>query len=62
MQDVDYIRIDDPLELGIKMDDTNPESMNAMVEFANTTADRHADEILNIASMLLDNKAKAQTE
>ena len=36
--------------------------MKAMVEFAGTVADRHADEILNIASMLLDNKAKAQTE
>lgn len=62
MQDVDYIRIDDPLELGIKMDDTNPDSVKSMVEFANTVADKHADEILNIASMLLDNKAKAQTE
>lgn len=56
MQDVDYIRIDDPLELGIKMDDTNPDSMKAMVEFAGTVADKHADEILGIASMLMDNK------
>ena len=56
MQDVDYIRIDDPLELGIKMDDTNPDSVKAMVEFANTVADKHADEILKVASMLLNNK------
>lgn len=56
MPNVDYIRIDDPLELGIKMDDTNPNSIKAMTDFAESVAKDHADEILAIASMLIDNK------
>lgn len=56
MPDVDYIRLDDPFEAGIKMDDTNPDSINAMVAFAEDVAQRHADEILEIATMLLGNR------
>lgn len=60
MPDVDYMRIDDPFELGVKMDDTNPETLNSMVEFAQSVAKRHADDILGIATKLLENKVASK--
>lgn len=57
LPDVNYIRIDDPLELAIKMDDASPSAIKSMEEFANMVAQRHEKEFKDFASALIDSKA-----
>lgn len=56
MPDVDYIRIDEPLDYAIKMDDTSLESIKTMVDFATNVAKAYEDTILDIATRLINNK------
>ncbi len=61
LPDVNYIRIDDPLELAIKMDDASPSAIKSMEEFANIVTQRHEKEFKDFASALIDSKAVSKT-
>lgn len=58
MEDVDYIRIDEPLDLDIKMDDTNPINMKKMEEFAKDIAMQHEDLFKEFAYDLVNASCK----
>lgn len=58
MEDVDYIRIDEPLDLDIKMDDTNPINMKKMEEFAKDIATQHEDLFKEFAYDLVNASCK----
>lgn len=53
MPDVDYVRIDDPLNLAIKMDDTSPAAIKNMEAFAHQIAQRHEKEFEQFAKLLV---------
>lgn len=54
MDDVNYVRIDDPLEFEIKMDDTNPSNMKKMEEFAKEVATQHESKFKEFAYDLVN--------
>lgn len=55
MEDVNYVRIDDPLEVDIKMDDTNPVNIKKMEEFAIEVATREENKFKEFAFDLVRN-------
>ena len=60
MPDVNYLRIDNPLELAIKMDDTSPSAINSMEEFAKRVTESREEEFKEFAA-LLTKRATAST-
>ena len=53
--DVEYIRIDDPLPEPVKMDETNPSSLQYIKAQASISASAHKDELDAFAKMLVKN-------
>ena len=53
LPDVNYVRIDDPLELAIKMDDASVSAISKMEVFAKEVVERHEKEFKEFASALL---------
>lgn len=58
MKDVNYVRIDDPLEFDIKMDDTNPVNIKKMEEFAIEVATLHENKFKEFAFDLVNASLK----
>ncbi len=58
MKDVNYVRIDDPLEFDIKMDDTNPVDIKKMEEFAIEVATLHENKFKEFAFDLVNASLK----
>ncbi len=56
MCDVDYTRIDEPLDIAIKMDETDPAIIKKMENFALNIAEKYSNEILSVTTMLIENK------
>ena len=55
MPDADYVRIDDPLPNPVKMDETNPASLNYMKDQARISAKSHVEELNGFARLLVEN-------
>ena len=61
MEDVNYVRIDDPLDFDIKMDDTNPRNINKMEEFAKEVAIKHESVFKEFAYDLVNKTLASQS-
>jgi len=56
MCDVHYTRIDEPLDVAIKMDETDPALIKKMENFALEIAKKYSNEILDTATKLIEHK------
>ena len=54
LPEVNYVRIDDPLELAIKMDDASISAISKMEIFAKKVTERHEKEFKDFASALIN--------
>ena len=55
MQDVDYLRIDDPLPKEVEMDETDPVTLNSIKDAAETIAENHSEELKDYCIKLIEN-------